>query len=76
MQLITHNLLTLKCLAAKKSAQVISQGKKEMRKGRMFAMAERAGERKGKSVGCRVVGLTAEIGQAPGPALLLTVMLA
>ena len=41
----------------------------------MFAMAERAGERKGTSTGCRVVGPMVETGQAHGPVLFLAVRL-
>lgn len=48
-KIIIHNLLPLRSLAAKKFSelQTISEGKKEMRKGRMFTTAEQAGERKG-----------------------------
>lgn len=46
-----------------------------MRKGRLFATAERAGEREGTPTGCRAVGPTVDTGQTPGPALLRTVLL-
>lgn len=46
-----------------------------MRKGRMFAVAGRPGERNGKSMGCRELGPMMETGQAPGLVLLFRVML-
>lgn len=72
-----HNLLILKSHAAKISAKFkpSHKEKKEMRKGNMFAMAGRAGERNGKSVGCRELGPMVERGQAPGPVLFFGVML-
>lgn len=72
-----HNLLILKSHAAKISAKFkpSHKEKKEMRKGNMFAMAGRAGERNGKSVGCRELGPMLERGQTPGPVLFFGVML-
>lgn len=46
-----------------------------MRKGRMFAMAGRAGERNGKSMGCTELGPRVETGQAPGLVLFPRVVL-
>lgn len=52
--------------------QTMSQGKQGMRKGKVFALAQEAGERKGKSMGCRVVG---PMGPTMSSVLFLAVML-
>ena len=49
-------------------------GKEKDEKMKDVYYAERAGGKKGKPVGCRVVGPMLAMGQAPGPMQFLTVM--
>jgi len=74
---MTCNLLALKSLAVRSSTKFKpSHREREVRKGRMPAMAEKTGERKGQSMGCRAVEPMVDTGQASGPVLFLMVMLA
>lgn len=50
-------------------------GKEKDEKMKDIYYAERAGGKKGKPMGCRVVGPMLEMGQAPGPMQFLTVTL-
>lgn len=43
------------CCKKFSQVQFMSQGKQDMRRGKVFALAQGAGERKRKSIGCRVV---------------------